>query len=116
MQTFEKLVDYRIQFLGGFYGGKRGEEININKSLSESETNEIEQAIKLGLIKQTGGDNLSTNNAKLDKVKEQLEKANAELNKMKEQLVKCGDIDSIINDIQNMKQRDLREKYQKAEG
>jgi Tfp pilus assembly protein PilO len=114
MQTFEKLVNYRIQLLGEFYNGKRGEEINISKSLSESETKEIEQAIKLRLIKQTGGDNLSTDNNELNEVKEQLKKANEELNRVKEQLKKCENIDSIINDIHHMKQKNLREKYKKV--
>ena len=103
MAKFEKLVDYRSQFLGGFYSGKRGEEINIDKTLSESETKEVKRAVELGLIKQIGGDNLSNANAEIDEVKTQLADANAE-------------IDSIIDDIQNMKQKDLREKYQRVEG
>lgn len=107
MAKFEKLVDYRIEFLGGFYSNARGEEIIINRTLSKTELAKVKRAIGLGIIKEIGGDSISNGNA-------ELEEANAEIVKLKAELEEAkgsGLNKEVISDIHSLSKNELKAKY-----
>ena len=109
MLKLEKLVDYRIELLGDFYNGQRGEEITIGKTLSSTDTKKIERAIELGIVKKIGSNSVSNENAELDKAKEEIGSLNAELDKAKEE--SAGYVAEIITDIHKLNNKQLKEKY-----